>query len=175
MNYFIFGAFVYILMLFQTTINPAILHNNAPYDLFIPFILYLGVFRSLRESIFAAILSGIFKDSLSAGGIGIYITVYFWLVLIVYAATRVVQVKNALIITGLVWFGVSFEIGIFFLNGFFGNDMTMLPGEGVTAILYPMIWSISTGYIMVMVFRKLIDSMIIYIEKKFSAEKQKSR
>ncbi len=68
-----------ILMLFQTTIMPCFLSVTRFYDLLIPFVLYLGIFRPAGESLAVIFFLGFIMDNLSAGPFGLFTTIYFWL------------------------------------------------------------------------------------------------
>ncbi|MDP3284795.1 MAG: hypothetical protein Q8M56_10250, partial [Desulfobacterales bacterium] len=54
------------------------------YDLFILVVIYLGLYRNLRESLSVILFLGIIMDNLYNGPFGLHMTVYLWL----YATIR---------------------------------------------------------------------------------------
>ena len=77
---FCFYAVVIIcLVITQTVIMAALPFFDSCYDILIPFIIYLGLFRSLREGLPVVLLSGFLLDGLSGAAFGLYTTTYIWL------------------------------------------------------------------------------------------------
>ncbi|MBW1835461.1 MAG: hypothetical protein JRI99_00620 [Deltaproteobacteria bacterium] len=68
------------LVILQTAILPYITYFNNCYDLLIPFILYMAFFRPVFESILVALTIGLVMDSITGGPFGIFISIYFWIV-----------------------------------------------------------------------------------------------
>ncbi|MDX9817275.1 MAG: hypothetical protein RBT16_00060 [Desulfococcus multivorans] len=87
MNYGFYLFVCLFLTIFQTVVILEVLPSYQWYDLFIPFIIYLGMMRPFFEVIHFVILSGLIVDSLSAGPLGLYVTSYLW----IFALTRYVS------------------------------------------------------------------------------------
>ena len=61
------------LIVFQSVVLPYFPFSDSFYDILVPFLVYLGSYRPVRESIPAAFVLGFIVDSLSGGYFGIYI------------------------------------------------------------------------------------------------------
>ncbi len=110
MSYFFnIGACLFLVIL-QTTIMPYLPLLDKFYDLLIPFIVYLSLFRPVRESLPFVLFLGFIMDNLSGGPFGLYLTTYFWLYVGVKGITMFIQVGNRLLIIALIVAnGVLFE------------------------------------------------------------------
>ena len=98
------------LVILQTTIMPHLSVPGRFYDLLVPFIVYLGLFRSVRESLLIVVFVGFIMDNLSGAPFGLYLTTYFWLLIGVKGITLILQVGNRLfIVTLIVAAGVLME------------------------------------------------------------------
>ena len=79
MNYLFNISACLFLVILQTTIIPYLPLLDKFYDLLIPFIVYLGLSRPVRESLPFVLFLGFIMDNLSGGPFGLYLTTYFWL------------------------------------------------------------------------------------------------
>lgn len=96
-----------LLVLFQTTL----LAVGGPihfYDLLVPFVIYLGVYRPPKEAIPVLILAGLAMDGISGGVFGVYLSVYLWLYVGVRWAIQFLHAGNAVMLPLLVAVGVAF-------------------------------------------------------------------
>lgn len=102
MIYFFYTAICLVLTIAQTTIFSRLSMAGDCYDLLIPFIVYLGLQRPLRESLPFVISLGLIVGSLSGSPFGLYLTVYFWLYIAVKGVTLLVQAPDRLLIAATV-------------------------------------------------------------------------
>lgn len=79
MTYLLYLITSIVLVIIQTTDLSVFLIFDRFYDLLIPIILFLALFRSLAEGIPVVFIAGFMMDSFTGGPFGIYITIYFWL------------------------------------------------------------------------------------------------
>jgi cell shape-determining protein MreD len=137
-----------VLLLFQTVLVPQLFGLKHFYDLFIPFILYLTLFRPFIEGIPVVLMLGLVLDSLSAGPFGLYGTSYIWLYFIIrwgvrhlhfgnffllpLVAALSVAVQNILFLGVLLLFGE----GWMFSDDFFINIAAQLLWAGLTGPLF---------------------------------------
>lgn len=134
------------LVILQTTVMPYLPLLEKFYDLLIPFIVYLGLSRPVRESLFFVLLLGFIMDNLCGGPFGIYMTTYFWLFIGVKGVTMFIQVANRLvIITLIIATGVLLE-NIIILGAFavFGSGQ-QLASDIVEIVAVQVLWAILTG------------------------------
>jgi len=97
MSYFFNISACLFLVILQTTVMPYLPLLEKFYDLLIPFIVYLGLSRPVRESLPFVLFLGFIMDNLSGGPFGLYLTTYFWLYVGVKGITMFIQVGNRLL------------------------------------------------------------------------------
>jgi len=123
MTYVFYGLVGIVLVLLETTLLPVWSMGDLTYDLLLPLVIFVSVFRPAREGIFVIIVFGILLDRLSGGRFGLYLTTYFWLFMGVKIAQGVIQVKNFPALMLISTFGVIFENFLFL-----GCAATVKPG-----------------------------------------------
>lgn len=154
MSYFINISVCLLLVILQTTIMPYLPLMDNFYDLLIPFIVYLGLSRPVREGITFVLLLGFIMDNLSGGPFGLYLTTYFWLFAAVKGVTTFIQVGNRLIIiTLIITAGVLFEnlilLGAFAILG----SRQQIGGDIAKIVTVQVLWSITTGSLFLILLR----------------------
>lgn len=112
-------AAVICLVIVQTVIITALPFFDFFYDLLIPFVIYLGLFRSLREGLPVVLLCGFLIDGLSGAGFGLYFTTYIWLYLLCRWVINFFHSENSFIslfavVSGVILQNIMF-LGIFFI------------------------------------------------------------
>ncbi len=142
------------LVILQTTIMPYLPLLDKFYDLLIPFIVYLGLCRPVRESLPFVLFLGFIMDNLSGGPLGLYLTTYFWLFAGVKGVTTFIQVgSRPVIITLIVAAGVLFEnlilLGAFAVLG----SRQQFAGNVAKIVTVQVLWAIFTGSLFLMFFR----------------------
>jgi rod shape-determining protein MreD len=142
------------LIILQTTVMPYLPLLDKFYDLLIPFIVYLGLSRPVRESLFFVLLLGFIMDNLSGGPFGLYLTTYFWLFIGVKGITMFIQVANRLvIITVIVATGVLLE-NLIILGAFaVFSPKQQFAGDIVRIVTVQVLWAIFTGSLFLILFR----------------------
>jgi cell shape-determining protein MreD len=101
------------LIVVQTTVMSYIPLFERFYDLLSPFVIYLSIFRSNRESLVIIFIFGFFMDIISGGPFGLYITAYVWLFIVVRWAITFLHIGDSLILPFVVALGVLMENLIF--------------------------------------------------------------
>ncbi len=96
MSYFFNSSVCLFLVILQTTVMPNLPLLDSFYDLLIPFVVFLGLFRPVRESLPFVFFLGFIMDNLSGSPFGLYLTAYFWLFIGVKGITKLLQVGNRL-------------------------------------------------------------------------------
>ena len=154
MNYFFNISACLFLVILQTTIIPYLPLLDKFYDLLIPFIVYLGLSRPIRESLPFVLFLGFIMDNLSGGPFGLYLTTYFWLYVGVKGITMFIQVGNRLLIIALIVAGgVLFEnlvlLGTFAILG----SRQQFAGDAIEIVVIQVLWAIFTGSLFLLFFR----------------------
>ena len=156
MSYFFNISVCLFLVILQTTVMPYVGLLNSFYDLLIPFVVYLGLSRNVRESLPFVFVLGFIMDNLSGGPFGLYLTTYFWLFVGVKGVTRLLQVGNRLFsLTLIVAAGVLIENLIFLGTLTILGPEPQLAGDSARIITVQVLWAIWTGPIFLIIFRKM--------------------
>ena len=156
MSYFFNISTCLFLVILQTTVMPYLPLLNSFYDLLIPFIVFLGLSRPVRESLPFVFFLGFIMDNLSGSPFGLYFTAYFWLFVGVKGITKLLQVGNRLfVITLIVATGVLIENMIFLGTlRILGPDQ-QLAGDAAKTVTIQILWAIWTGPILLILLRDL--------------------
>lgn len=153
MTYILHAILGLVLIVFQTTIRPQIVTLTGIYDVLIAYVLFLGLFRPLKESLAMILVFGFVMDSLSGGPFGLFLTTYFWLVLISRQVTRFLHPDNRVLRFFCVSFGVIVQNGIYVAMTMVREDLAFAPAPIKQAAATQLFWALATGFILVTVFR----------------------
>ena len=149
-----------ILVILQTAVLPVFPLLDRFYDLMIPFVVYLGLSRPIRESLPFVLFLGLIMDNLSGSPVGLYLTTYVWLFVGVKGITSLLQVGNRLVIIMLmIATGVLIE-NLIFLGTLtvLGSDQ-QLAGNAAKTVTVQVLWAIWTGPLLLMIFRKMYNKL----------------
>ena len=147
-----------VLVILQTTVMPYLSLLDSLYDLLIPFIVYLGLFRPVREGLLFVCFLGFIMDNLSGSSFGLYLTSYFWLFIGVKGITQLLQVgKRLFIITFIVAAGVLAENLIFLGSFAIFSPEQPLAGDAVKIVTAQVLWALLTGSVFLIIFRNTHD------------------
>jgi len=168
MTYFFYICTFVLLLIFQTTIMPCFLLFDRFYDLLAPFVIYLGLFRSTRESIPIIIVFGFIMDNLSGGPLGLYLTTYLWLFAGVKWVITILQVRDNVLLPFVVAAGVLLENIIFMgaITMFESGSRFSQADLGTVAV--QVVWALVTGPIFLILFNRLHQRWDQYFKEMFS-------
>ena len=156
MSYFFNISVCLFLVILQTTVMPTLPLLDSFYDLLIPFVVFLGLSRPVRESLPFVFFLGFIMDNLSGSPFGLYLTAYFWLFIGVKGITKLLQVGNRLFIIALI-----VAAGVLLENLIFLGTLTILgpdqqlAGNAAQTVTIQVLWAIWTGPLLFMVLRDL--------------------
>jgi rod shape-determining protein MreD len=156
MSYFFNISVCLFLVILQTTVMPNLPLLDSFYDLLIPFVVFLGLSRPVRESLPFVFFLGFIMDNLSGSPFGLYLTAYFWLFIAVKGITKLLQVGNRLFIIALI-----VAVGVLLENLIFLGTLTILgpdqqlAGNAAKTVTIQVLWAIWTGPALFMVVRDL--------------------
>lgn len=155
MTYCFYMCVFLFFVILQTVIMPCFSMFDRFYDLLVPLVIYLGLFRSVRESIPVIIVIGFVMDNLSGGPLGLYLTAYLWLFAGVRWIVYVLHVGDKVLLPFVVAIGVLLE------NAIFMGIISMLePGarfasSAFTTIMVQVLWAAGTGPIFLILINSL--------------------
>lgn len=143
------------LIIIQTTIIPYIPLFRGFYDLLIPFVIYLDIFRSFRESIPVILFFGFVMDNIYGGPFGLYLTTYLWLFVGVRWIITFLHVGNSLLWPFVVVAGVLMENLIFV-----GSSVLLEAGLHINSVVWgkigtQVLWATFTGSVFILFFNYL--------------------
>jgi rod shape-determining protein MreD len=156
MSYFFNISACLCLVILQTTVMPYLPLLDSFYDLLIPFIVYLALYRPVRESLPFVFFLGFIMDNLSGSPSGFYLTAYFWFYAGVLGITKLVQVGNRLfIITLIVAAGVLIENLVFLGTLTILGPDPKIAGNAAKTVTIQILWAIWTGPLFLVLVRNL--------------------
>ena len=155
MTYLFYACVCLGLIVVQTSLMSGSWHAPGIYDLMIPVVIYLGLFRRPRETLPVIVALGIGKDSLSGGPFGLYLTVYFWCFMGIRGMIRFLRVRNSLLLPVVIAAGVLLENAIFLAAMFLSGMGLPLPGQALTVFGYQSMWAFFTGPVLLLLVHHL--------------------
>jgi cell shape-determining protein MreD len=141
-----------LLIVVQTTVMPYIPLFERFYDLLTPFVIFLSIFRSNRESLVIIFLFGFFMDIISGGPFGLYITAYVWLFIGVRWAITFLHIGDSMLLPFVVALGVLMENFIFVVTSAMFEQSSRVTEAMVSTIIVQVLWAIFTGPLFLMFF-----------------------
>ena len=140
------------LIVVQTTIMPHISVFERFYDLLSPLVIYLSIFRPVRESSVIILIFGFLMDNISGGPFGLYLTVYFWLFLSVRWAITFLHVGDSFLLPFVVAVGVLMENLIFIGADAMFEQNLQISQIMINTVVVQVLWAIFTGPFFLMLF-----------------------
>jgi hypothetical protein len=98
MNYCVYILCGLGMVIAQTTLIPHLAFASHFFDLMLPLVIYLAVFRPLPEALPVVLFLGVLMDNVSGGSFGLYLTSYAWVFIGTRAAAKVVHAERPILI-----------------------------------------------------------------------------
>ncbi len=137
----------------QTTMVNWLPAFNHFYDLLIPFVLYLGLYRSMRESVPVLFFLGLIMDNLSGTPFGLYTTAYFWIFVIVNGGIKFLHVGNQILVLIVIVSGVLIENSIIVGTIILLGRNPYFPAQDFRSIVFQILWALLTGPLILFLIR----------------------
>ena len=153
MTYLFYLGLSLCLITVQTTMVywlPAFSHF---YDLLIPFVLYLGLYRSMRESVPVLFFLGLIMDNLSGTPFGLHTTAYFWIFVIVNVGVKFLHVGNQILLLIVIVSGVLIENSIIVGTIILLGRNPYFPAQDFRSIIFQVLWALFTGPLILLLIR----------------------
>ncbi len=144
----IYGFYIgigFLLIILQTCFAPFTALPGDMYDLQIPLMLYLVLFRPIREMIFVAVVVGAAMDSMSSGPFGIYSMTYLLVSISGIWIVRFLQSGNRYLLPVFVTYGVVVENLVLWGVRFLPGSVVRLPADAMISLVEQALWSLVTG------------------------------
>lgn len=156
MKLFLYIAVCIVSALFQTLVRPHIPEYLAFYDPLLVFIIYLGQKSNFLEGCIFSILSGLFMDGLSSGGVGFYFASYTWFFFAVRWIGMYLRFGSAFIVILVAFIGIMIQNFVFLLPEII-KSQEFLPGSArLSFIKAQMIWALFTSAFVFSLFSKFM-------------------
>jgi rod shape-determining protein MreD len=152
MTYLLHILICLCLIVIQTTVMPYIPLFERFYDLLTPFVIYLSISRSVRESMVIVFVFGFFMDIISGGPFGLYLTAYVWLFFSVRWAITFLHVGDSLLLPFVVAAGVFMENLIFIGTSAMFEESSRISETMMSTIIVQILWALFTGPLFLMFF-----------------------
>jgi len=123
---------------------PCFLFVTRFYDLLIPFVLYLGIFRPAGESLVVVFFLGFIMDNLSAGPFGLFTTIYFWLFVGTKWLIKFLHAGNYVLLPFIAALGVL-EGNIIFFGTLVLLTDSRFPADAVKTVAEQVLWALCSG------------------------------
>ena len=156
-------------IILQTTLFPLVAWLDGFYDLLIPFVIYLGLFRPLKEGLPVVFFVGLTMDTLSGGAFGMYSTTYFWLYGAIAWLIGFLHFKNNLLLPFVVVVGVFLENMVFLGTIKLGHPAGALPGGIFRTVSVQLLWALFTGPLLLLLIRAVHRGCAKWIADRFGA------
>lgn len=170
MRYGLYGFGALLMILLQTTLLPRWPLFDRCFDLLVPLIVYLGLYRPLREGLPAVILLGFVQDAITGGAFGLYLTGYFWIFLSVVWVITFLRVTNTLLILLVVPASVALQNLIFFGTVALAGVHGQMPVQALRTTTVQLGWALVIGPLFLTVMDRLQGSL-----ERWSADRAAER
>lgn len=168
MAYVFYLCICLFLVIVQTTVFPLFPVLINFFDLMLPVIIYIGFFRSIRESIPVLFFFGLVMDGLSGAPFGLFFSSYIWLYVIVLLLKQVFLVKKMLLLSFVAALGVLIQNGILIVveNLFFPKLNFLV---SIVSILWiELLYAIIVGPVMIIALLTFHQKWNLRLGKAFS-------
>jgi len=145
------GVCIFFIVLKTTVLANFTVFSNF-YDILLPVILYLGLFRPATEGLPLVLFCGFCMDSLTGGPFGIYISMYFWLFIAAKGLIQFLHAQNILIKPFIVFIGVIIENLMFLALQTIFDGSKVLPESFVQSAIAQSLWAAITGPFFLLIF-----------------------
>ena len=136
------GLFLIIL---QSSVTPYFKLFDGFYDLLSVFVIFLGIYRPVRESLSMAFFFGIIMDTLTGGPFGLYLTIYLWILFGIRAGISFLHIKSFFLLPIVISSGVLAEnIISFFVAGMASSEAIFL-SKAAWMAGEQVFWAVCTG------------------------------
>ena len=148
------------LVIIKTTLIPGLPLLEKFYDLLIPLVIYLSLFRPMREGAPLALFFGLMMDGLCGGPVGLYLTTYIWIYAGMRWAGQFLRTGNMILLTLAVGIGVTFECIVMLMYMLVLAPSALPPEDTARTVAYQIVWALLTGPVILIMIghsQKLLD------------------
>ena len=168
MIYCVYISISLLLVILQTTVLPNIPLAGNFYDLLIPLLIYLTLFRPSHESLPFVFFLGLLMDNLSGTPFGLYLTTYFWIYIGVKMVASYLRVGNRIMLALIVCCGVLIQNLLMVISALIMDSAWLPPANAVAIITRQLLWALVTGPLFLILFRFTLSRLERVIDQRFA-------
>jgi len=164
MHFLVYFVFSVLLICIQTTLLPLFPRLFVQYDLLIPYVVYLILFRSSVGMLPVILISGCLMDLLSGGTIGVYIATYILILICFRNATIYFHFKKIILFQIVIILSVLMENILFCMVISIQSMSFKLTFYGTSVLVIQLIWALISSSLLYFMFDYIfnrIDKLII--------------
>jgi len=139
------------LIIVQTALIPCFPLFDRFYDLPVLFVVCLGLFCPARESFPVVLALGFAMDSLSGSPPGLYITTYFWLLVVVIWVATFLHIRSSFLLPIVVASAVLIENAFLISGIILLVPDSKLPENIFKTIATQVLWAVCTGPFLILI------------------------
>ena len=166
MNPMVRIGLILFLVIFQTTIYYAIPSLKHFVDLLITFVIYAGLFLPFIESIVLVLLLGALMDSITGGLFGLYLSIYFWIIVGLRPVVTLLNLKNAHTLRLLLGIAIGFEKLMLFIGAVALKQEIVFSSESIREMSYQLFWTLALGPIFIRLLNAMDRRFKDYVQSK---------
>ncbi len=155
------------LVIIKTTLIPGLPLFEKFYDLLIPIVIYLSLFRPLREGIPLVLFFGLMMDSLCGGPVGLYLATYIWIFAGMRWASQFLRTGNMVLLTLAVAIGVSFECLVLLIYMLLLAPSAIPPEDTARTVVLQIVWALLTGPVILIIISGSQKQLDVWKERIF--------
>ncbi|MFH0996902.1 MAG: hypothetical protein V1844_15610 [Pseudomonadota bacterium] len=165
MNPLVRIGLILFLVIFQTTIYYAIPALNHFVDLLIIFVIYAGLFLPFLESIVLVLVLGTLMDSITGGLFGLYLSIYFWIIVGLRPFVMLLNLKNAHTLRLLLGIAIGFENLMLFIGTVALKQEIVFSSESILGMVYQLLWTLALGPFLIRLLNAM-DRRLVHVQSE---------
>jgi len=138
------------LVVAQTACLPHFFISCRCYDMLLPLVVYIGVFRPIAESMLLVVFFGVIMDCISGTPFGLYIITYVWILLGVRGSMRLLDAGSYFL------FPLILSAGLLFEHLLFAVSTSRMPSAQA---FLSTLWAIVAAPFFLMFFNGVFDKL----------------
>jgi cell shape-determining protein MreD len=166
MNPMVRIGLILFLVIFQTTIYYAIPALNHFVDLLIVFVIYAGLFLPFLESIVLVLALGALMDSITGGLFGLYLSIFFWIIVGLRPFVTLLNLKNDHTLRLLLGIAIGFENLMLFIGTVALKQQVVFSSESFRGMAFQLIWTLTLGPFLIRLLNATDRHFKVYAQSK---------
>lgn len=151
------------LLVLQTAVVPYFPFLEGLYDLTACLVIYLGLFRPVREGAAVVLAMGFIMDTLSGAPFGLYLISYIWLFIGIRWVIGYLRVANTLLLPLALVSGILLQSGIVLTAVTLLDPSAVVASTGLKLLAEQALWALTTGLLLLGFFGYTRDRWMRFV------------